>query len=129
MGRVVASRRVLHAYYLPLVLKRDTSTPPPPGSPRPQAEDDFEDHAERVNDKLTVMAEAAEAREARLKADNNILKRTNLRLKGGGRAGAQRWRAGGGAERSCRRRGSAGRWQTVGLAENVERFLFYLRFY
>jgi hypothetical protein len=48
-----------------------------------QAEEDFEDHSERINDKITAQAEAAESREQRLKADNNILKRTNLRLKGG----------------------------------------------
>ncbi|KAG2439922.1 hypothetical protein HXX76_004041 [Chlamydomonas incerta] len=46
-----------------------------------QAEEDFEDHSERINDKITAQAEAAESREQRLKADNNILKRTNLRLK------------------------------------------------
>ncbi len=50
-----------------------------------QAEDDFEDHSERINDKLTVQQEAAEAREQQLKASNNILKRTNLRLKGAAR--------------------------------------------
>ncbi|KXZ44685.1 hypothetical protein GPECTOR_63g14 [Gonium pectorale] len=46
-----------------------------------QAEEDFEDHSERINDKIQVLQEAAETREQRLKADNNILKRTNLRLK------------------------------------------------
>ncbi|GIL58742.1 hypothetical protein Vafri_13730, partial [Volvox africanus] len=46
-----------------------------------QAEEDFEDHSERINKKVHVLTEAAEVREQRLKADNNILKRTNLRLK------------------------------------------------
>ncbi|GLC77526.1 WD repeat-containing protein 49 [Pleodorina starrii] len=46
-----------------------------------QAEEDFEDHSDRINKKVHVLAEAAEGREQKLKADNNILKRTNLRLK------------------------------------------------
>ncbi|EFJ40424.1 hypothetical protein VOLCADRAFT_99792 [Volvox carteri f. nagariensis] len=44
-------------------------------------QEDFEDHSQRINKKVSVLTEAAESREQRLKADNNILKRTNLRLK------------------------------------------------
>lgn len=47
-----------------------------------QTEADFDIHADRMADKLSSVADAADARESKLKADNNLLKRTNLRLKG-----------------------------------------------
>ena len=47
-----------------------------------QTEADFDENADRLEKRLDDASRAAETREERLRIDNHLLKRSNLRLKG-----------------------------------------------
>ena len=47
-----------------------------------QGEEDFDENTDRMDKRMEEAASAAQTREERLRIDNHLLKRSNLRLKG-----------------------------------------------